>query len=308
MPAEQLVNLYQDFVASGGYTAGSGVLNVASGSGAPPSAPFTLTILQGNGGSPEVYNVILLLFRVTAVNSSTQFAGAAEGPDTNAAAGSLVIGSTLSVLAINNLFASSGGSFLQPLTAPNHSSLTDFNFNTGTGVVTNQYNNSSPVTSITLTQQDPNNTQEVVAIGKSKLASTFTLTIGFSVASLSTQGFAGLWLYDGSSNMIIAGYQADFGLRISLFTAFNNYSSDIVGPFQYAPYPAGPLLWFRVQETASARNYYVSSDGINFLQVFTESNTAHFTTSDYGFACDCRSGSTPEAISMTCYSLVETNP
>jgi hypothetical protein len=305
MPAEQLVNLYQDTVASGGYTSGSGVLNVSSGAGAPSSGPFTLTILEPNGGSPETYS-ILLLFRVSAVNSATQFAGAAEGPDVSAPAGCLVIGTTLSVAAINNLFSFAG--FLQPLTAPVAANLTAENFNTGS-CVTTQNNNTSPVTSITLTQSDPSATGEIAALVKSPINAEFTLTIGCSIAGIQGSGgtvTAGLWLWDGGVNSIAFILNSGNGFEASVY---NNLQGAFVGNVfaeATAPLPTGPLVWFRVQETASNRLYSYSADGINFFQIASESNTAHFTTNKYGFMAECRSAG--GLISICCYSMVETHP
>lgn len=69
-------------VAVGGYTAGSGVLNVASTAGSfPGSGTFTVVIQDQTTGAAKV------VLRVSAINSSTQFAVAAEGTDANANAG-----------------------------------------------------------------------------------------------------------------------------------------------------------------------------------------------------------------------------
>jgi len=202
-----------------------------------------------------------------------------------------------------------GGSFIQPLTAPIAANFTQFNYNTGSGVTTTQTNNSSPVTSISIIQQDPGNTQNMVALGKAKLAATFTVTIGFATASLSGDGFAGLWLYDGTSNIILAGYQngGGAGRRISLFSNFSTYTGDLYGPEAYYFQPISPIVYYRVQETASARNYSVSADGINYIQALTESNTAHFTTADYGFAIEPRTGGIG-TLQGVLYSFSETNP
>jgi hypothetical protein len=204
-----------------------------------------------------------------------------------------------------------GGGFIQTLTAPVAANFTALNFNTGSGVATTQTNNSSPVTSITLLQHDPNNTQNIAALAKNTIAATFTLTEAFSIASGSPNGIAGLWLSDGGSppNNIIFGYQTGTcGMRIPLFSNYSSFSADVINCLN----PFGPqlaLIWLQVQETASARVYRVSSDGINFAQLFTESNTAHFTTSQYGFASEPRASSaTQMETEMTLYSFKETNP
>jgi hypothetical protein len=300
MPAEQLVNLYQDTVGSAGYVAGSGTLPVSSGSGAPASGPFTVTILNSAG------TAILLLFRVTSLVGPV-FTGAAEGPDVNAPAGSIVIGSTLSVAAINNLFASTGGAFIQPLTAPNHSSFTQTNYSTGSGVTTTEVDNTSPVTSVTILQHDPNGTNEIAALFKNKVAATFTVTIGFTFAGGNDNGIVGLALTDGT-NVIIFAIQASTGVRIPLFSNINGtFSIDIIG--DYSTPLLGGIVFFRIKETASARIYYMSSDGITFAQIFTESNTAHMTTTQYGFAVEGRGVGTVNPDTMgTMYSFTESNP
>ena len=207
-----------------------------------------------------------------------------------------------------NASGGGAGGFIQPLTAPVSANFSQLNFNNGTGVVTTQVNNSTPVTSITLNQLDPNSTQETAAIVKNKIAATFTVTVGFSDLSSSNAGLVGLFLYDGSSNNLFWGYQSQASLRGPVFSDLaGTFSTDAVG--QYSAAVAGPLAWFRIQETASARNYLLSSDGINFFQVATESNTAHFTTAQYGWAVQSRSGG-PAGTQMgiTVYSFTETNP
>jgi hypothetical protein len=303
--SEQLANLYNTTLASG-YTAGAGSISVASATGAPSSGTFSLTILNATTGA------VILIFRVTSV-SGTTFTGAAEGPDTNAAMGSVVVGTILTVAAVDQikLDAVAGiTSFIQPVTPPVAANFSQINFNTGTSVVTSQVNNSSPINSIYLEQNDPGGTTEIAGLTKAKLASTFTVTIGFSMyIQGAVQGLVGLWLTDGSSNNIIFCYQvagnAFFNIRIPLFNNFaGSFNTDIITPF--TPFYAQPLIWLRVQETASARNYSVSQDGQNFIQVFTESNTAHFTTVDYGWAAEVRGAAGLAA--MTVYSFTETNP
>jgi hypothetical protein len=293
--SEQLANLYSTTLASA-YTSGSGSISVASATGAPTTGTFSLTILDASTGA------VILIFRVASV-SGTTFTGAAEGTDANAASASVVVGTMLTVAAMAQIKADA---FIQPLTPPVHSNFTQLNFNVGSGVVTTATNNTIPVTSVTIAQHDPSTTQEIAALSKTKLAATFTVTLGFSTINLGpTQGLAGLFLYDGSGNNIIFCIQAGTGVRVPLFSNLaGSFSSDVTSYFGIAF--AGPLMWFRVQETASARNYYISSDGINFTLLATESNTAHFTTAQYGFACENRNSA--GSMLITAYSFTETNP
>jgi hypothetical protein len=201
-----------------------------------------------------------------------------------------------------------GGGFIQTLTAPVAASFTQLNYNVGSGVTTTQVNNTVPVTSITLKQSDPNVTENIAALAKNKVAATFTLTEAWAMGGTSNQSFCGLWLSDGGSppKNIIMGQQIGPGWRISLFSNFTSFSGDIMGTVTAMPW----LLWTRVQETVSNRIYSTSSDGITFSTAVTESNTANFTTAQYGMACEIRGGSGTSGtdIQMTLYSLTETNP
>lgn len=205
--------------------------------------------------------------------------------------------------------ASSG--FIQTLTAPSSGSFTAQNFNTGAGVATTQVNNSSPVTSITILQHDPNGTNNMAAIDKAKIAATFTLTEAISFAGGGNVGFAGLWLSDGGSppNNLTYGYQAGAtgGLVAFIFTNFTAFSSSIFGIDERVP--TGPLTWLRIQETGANRIFSFSTDGITFAQVASEAVGTHFTTSRYGFVVSDRTASanSPDNIA-TLYSFTESNP
>lgn len=86
---ERYFNFYSTTVAIGGYTAGSGVLNVASTTGISLNAGDTCRLLVYNVISGVITPVVLLV--ATVVNSGTQFAVTAEGTDANALAGASVI-------------------------------------------------------------------------------------------------------------------------------------------------------------------------------------------------------------------------
>jgi len=308
--SEQLANLYSATVQGGGYVAGSGTLVASTAvSGTQPTNPtFSITILDSSGN-------VLLIFRVTGVTGST-FTGASEGPDANAPAGSLIVGTMLTVDSINQLFAdhSGGGGFIQPVTVPIAGDFSDVNFNQGSGVVTTRSNNTS---SISLLQSDPNATEQTAALSKAKLASTFTITLGVSMCSFPignntpNQAFAGIWISDGGSppNNLFWCLQGDNqGFRIPIFSDLaGSFTGDALpqGSINVQPYQQGPMLWFRIQETASARIYSLG-DGSVFFPVFSESNTAHFTTADYGWGCQNRSQ--PGNILITAYSFTDTNP
>lgn len=82
-------------VGVGGYTSGSGVLNVVS-TASPWPQNGTFTIELQNSSS-------FTLLRVTGINSSTQWAVTAEINDANASAGTVVLGTVISAAAISQL-------------------------------------------------------------------------------------------------------------------------------------------------------------------------------------------------------------
>jgi hypothetical protein len=302
--SEQLKNLYSTTVASGGYTAGAGSLNVSSASGAPSGGTFSLTILDASTGD------VLLIFRVTSL-AGTAFAGASEGPDANAPAGAIVIGTVLTAAAITQLFAdhASAGGFIQPLTALVPGSFSQLNFSPS-AVTTTQFNGTSPVDFTTIRQQDPTHTGDTAALVKNIIASTFTVTVALSIAGdTNCSPIAGLFLSNGSGGGIFFGIYNWNSQIVYAFTSLTNSGSgggtvindtNNTGKF--------PLYWLRIQETASARNYYVSPDGVTFALVYTESNTAHITTSGYGFGVFVYSAGRTNDIAITCYSFTETTP
>lgn len=95
---EQFANNCSAIVASGGYTAGSGVLNVNSTAAPwPQVGDFRISIFGQNTNSLKV------ILKVTAINSSTQFAVTAEGTDANADAGDLVYGCVVTAGVMKNI-------------------------------------------------------------------------------------------------------------------------------------------------------------------------------------------------------------
>jgi hypothetical protein len=296
---EVYFNDFSTTVAIGGYTAGSGFLNVA--------ATSPITIAAGDTTRLTIYDVsnnVVVILIATAVNSSTQFAVTAEGADANATAGQTVL-NTLTVGAMDQIKADVGRSsgFYQTLTPLIAGDFSDVNFNTGSGVVTNRVDNTSPVNSTTLCQSDPSATMEIAAVDKSPINAAFTVTLAFSFASGVSSMIAGLWLSDGSAVNLFFGVNTGGFLTATVLSNFGGTFG--VNVLLVATNPVNGLFWVRIQETASARNYYISSDGINFFLVATESNTAHFTTAKYGFGLDCRAAGLGV---ITAYSFTETTP
>jgi len=120
--SEQLANLYSTTLAAP-YVAGSGSIVVTS-AGSYTQGTFSLTILDGSGN-------VILIFRVTGVVGTT-FSGAAEGADANAAMGSTVVGSMLTVASLGQIEQDwlYGDPVTSPTTATFSVALNDANANT----------------------------------------------------------------------------------------------------------------------------------------------------------------------------------
>lgn len=214
-----------------------------------------------------------------------------------------------------------GAGFIQALTGPISANFTARNYNVGSGVTTTQVNISSPVTAITIHQQDPSNTKNLAALSKAEIAATFTTTIAVTIGGDMSAGLlSGLWLNDTGTNNLFFGIftEGNFDgailpeLYIGSSTSFINGTANtiFVGANAGQFIPIGGLLWLRIKETASARNYYTSTDGVTFYLIYTESNTAHFTTASYGWAVQMdgtTSGGQYDS-GITCYSFTESNP
>jgi hypothetical protein len=111
---EQFANNCSALVASGGYTAASGVLNVTSTAAPwPQVGNFSIVIYNKNT------NALIVTLTVTAVNSTTQFAVTAEGTDASASAGDLVYGPMLTSRVMKNI----GWVLLEEKTASNSATL-----------------------------------------------------------------------------------------------------------------------------------------------------------------------------------------
>jgi hypothetical protein len=309
--SEQLVNLYSSTLAAP-YVAGSGAITVAS-AGLYTSGTFSLTILDAGTGA------VILIFRVASV-AGVVFTGQSEGPDgtlgagdANAASGSIVIGSMLTVDAMAQLFidhGGGGGGFIQPLTPPVHGAFTPINFNTG-GCTTTQVNNTSPVTSINLSQLDPSSSLEIAGLTKAPINALFTVTVAVSLVGFSGNSqsvIGGLWLTDGSAVNIAFVCNSANALEVLVFDNFSGLFDSVPFGSVLAPFPLGPLVWFRIQETISARIYSISADGISFVPIFSESNTAHLITAQYGVMVEGRNTISAAGVSMGWYSFTETTP
>jgi hypothetical protein len=327
------VTLAAPYVAGSGSIVVSATTDPVTGAVAPTTGVFCLTIFNPQTGA------VYLIFRVTSV-AGTTFSGAAEGPDANAPSGAAVAGTMLTTDAIDQIkldaltptgvtagsytstnltvgadgritAAANGGGggsgFIQTLTPPVAGNFSPINFNAG-GTTTTQVDNSSPVVSISLIQQDPGASLNIAGITKAPINALFTITIGFTTTAMAPNGIIGIWLTDGSAVNILFGYNPSNGWVCTVFNNFSGSFNSNIGAAITYPMPLGPIVWLRVQETSTHRIFSMSADGINFFQCAPlVANNAFFTTTQYGFAVESRN-LTAGIVQGVLYSFVETTP
>lgn len=288
------------------YTAGDGVLNVTSTAAPFPSAGnFTVIIMDATTGATKV------LLRVSAVNSGTQWAVAAEGTDANAAAGDnvyavlsatglearveqvITAGAAGSLPAANArasgdiylcsdapmLFRNNGSSWdaygpIQKFTVP---VLTDFTAAlTVTATVTD--------TGAGIKVSGSNNSQ--AQYYKAGTISNPTITIFIQAAMTSEANCAyGLLLRESSS-----GKWLDFFMSVSSNAAIwtvNKINAD--GSFNGNEFGglATPMnlingLWMRMRDDGTNRNYEWSCDGQVWQRAATAIGRTSFITVNQG--------------------------
>jgi hypothetical protein len=119
---EQFANNCSTTVAAGGYSVGSGVLNVESTAAPwPQIGDFRISVFNK---STKALKVIL---KVTAINGATQFAVTAEGTDAAAEEGDLVYGTMITAAGIANYV---GFAFIEEKIANDSASLDFLNLPT----------------------------------------------------------------------------------------------------------------------------------------------------------------------------------
>ncbi len=119
----------------------------------------------------------------------------------------------------------------------------------------------------------------------------FTRTVAMRQSNMSTLGhqasnaIAGLFLSDGTKMEIfgLIGQGPSIGLQIG--PTVNNINANVTGPTLTAV-PSSNLIWYRVDDGVTAsgkRTFFISFDGIQFIQVYQESNTQYLTPTRIGY-------------------------
>lgn len=307
--AEKYFNNFQTTVAIGGYTAGSGQLDVASTTGITLSAGDTCRLL--------VYRIIsgvatpIVLLKATAVNSSTQFAAVAEGSDANALVTDIVI-NVNSAAGMDQIRAdlsrSSSGSL------PTDGRKGDIWLPTDDNVF-HRHNGSAflpfgpiagPLTNPRLTTfawRNQGAASVIQAAGSEFIlapaaagdswkcreitapATPWTITVCVLVQLLNVnfqQG--GLFVCDGTKLITLAYAGGTPGFRVDKWNSVTSISANTV----QAQGPNPGFMWLRVTDDGTDVIWYFSLDGINFFQLATAARGAWLTTgpTSVGFAVE----------------------
>lgn len=305
---ERYFNNYQTTVANGGsgYIAGSGVLNVLSTSGITLNSGDTCR-LSLYTGSPELAVILI----VSAVNSGTQFAVTAEGADSNASDGDLVL-NTLTAGGMNQIrtdismigthadLPNPGSAFLVegqrykctdcPYEYIYSGSAWDA-FVFGFPVVEPVLANFTKV-NVGLSTFDSQGGigQQVSGSGGSQNIQVLCAPIPGSgayyvdaafIGSIQSSCVAGMGLSAGNSSSNAFVYlNAPWSGTTFQFqgSQFNSTSSFNSNDFNLTLFPLGPVVWLRLYDDGTTnRHWYVSPDGINWTLLATESRTNFIT-------------------------------
>lgn len=264
------------------YTAGSGGINVVDGTPFPSAGTFSVTLVD------SVTNTVLMIFRVTSV-SGNAYVGAAEGPDVNCPAGTLVYGTMLTAAAMAQIKidASVPGGISPPPVATLIQNNVDH---------TTASDNTPAGTGFTMVVAGLSNTTDiqVIGVGLGAFATyNFDVAMEFLVES-GPGGFNGgcglVFAEDLSvttkrySAMIFGASQAqNQGAGIWPFTNVNTFG---VQPKTGFLSTQSPVQWMRLRDDGVNRTYWLSIDGVNWQQYFTETrNTGGFVPAFVGVIC-----------------------
>jgi hypothetical protein len=309
----QIVERYQDLaettVGTGGYTAGSGVLNVLS-----TAAPFKQTGLYSVCISDPTSTLAKALLTVRAVNSSTQFAVTSGGLDANCNAGDIVT-AVLTERAIDQIRAdlSRAGSFAVLPTIAKKGDV--FHGDDGyyfryDGTVWVPYaftiamrkpvsGDYAAVNAASSTLTDSTNglfLQDSAAeegLHLYKLAApatpyTITARMGgvLELQSSKVPGFGLAFRESGSgkvetvmvSNNAGAGANPGAWIGVDYWTDATTYDSALAAALRLSL--ALDDVWLKIGDDGTNKSFSFSADGVNWLPLLSETRTTNFTADE----------------------------
>jgi hypothetical protein len=313
---EQYFNNFATVVAAGGYTAGSGVLNVGA------SSPITLN--AGDTTHLLVFRVIsgtptfIVLLQVTAVNSGTQFAVTAESADSNALANDNVV-CVYSAGGIDQIRQDINGYGATSAVPTNASRVSGSRYKVKDGNFDYVYDAGSSLwvpyfrgiqtaipnqTFSWINQTGASITTETD--GSLYLAGTANSSTGMQVRVFSAPGTpykykfivipllpaaanpeAGILFSDGTAlseinlTMIVSGSSVYCEMTANHWTNATTFSAALTIIHYF--HPANTPIVLGMSDDGTNRKFYYYPDGYTEITVFTETRTTFLTATKLGF-------------------------
>lgn len=306
---ENYSNLAETLVGPGGYSAGSGVLNVTStASPFPNTGNFRVVISDPTSGNPRC------ILQVTGINSGTQFAVIAEGADATGFVNDKVTG-VLTAGAMNAIRANmSRAGVFASLPSPllsregDHFTCADglaFRFDGASWVpystavlmrkpvlaeytVVNAASSAIADSGAGLYLRNAAAETGLNAYVLSAPATPYTLVArmaGYAeVQSSKAPGF-GICFRNSSSGKIetlqVGNSSGGFEVAVHYWTSATAFSSALAAakPFVLV----GEPIWLAIADDGVNKEFAFSPDGVNFETLFAETRTTNFTANQLGF-------------------------
>lgn len=164
---------------------------------------------------------------------------------------------------------------------------------------------------LTIKSTGSSTTGQICGATKASLAATYTATFMLSAAGgdLSVDNQCGICVTDGTKFIAMAvqwfpGSSAQVFFNISKYTNATTFSLDYFAT--QSPLLYTGFLFFRIVEDATHRTYYVSTDGVNFLQALQTAVGDFLTTTRYGVFVRGDAAAATQAVTL--WSITESNP
>lgn len=124
----------------------------------------------------------------------------------------------------------------------------------------------------------------------------YTITAAFRANISSDQNYhAGLCWYDSGSGKLtsweVINNTGASGINIGVIN-WNSTTSFNGAPHGAANFSWGDLIWLRMTDDGTNFTYYISSDGINFIQWYQTARTAFLTPGNVGYFLSCNNAFT----------------
>lgn len=268
MASEKFSNLAETTLASG-YTSGGTSLSVTSASGFPTSGVFRVRL--GNTGKT--------IWRVDSV-SGTTFTGAAEANDANANSGDTVTNVATKAVAerflqspdsgtIHAPTGASGASYFGPVNAVTPFDDTGFSW-------LNQGSATFSVVGGTGHLVVPQNSGQAIRGRVKSITAPVTITVLFDTIMESSASQAAMFGFrESGTGKILVFRMEQSTVRVSNGTT--TISGDIYAK-NWNNGRAHTRVWLQVEADGTNVKFRFSWDGVNYLEVLSETKGTHFTT------------------------------